>query len=222
MTPDFNQESGRTAIARSKISPATRSLISSGRLPRSASVLNHGCGMASADSAALANAAAQYAEYDPHHAPNTEALERRYDVVVSNFVINVLPPEERKTAWEDIARATGGVAYVSVRSTGDKDSYTSQRHKDGYIRDDMFFKPYTAEGLKREASKYFKSVEIISGREGGIHWTVAASNSKIAGPGEPETPGMRVVPPSPEKEEAQANAQDDWELNDIKRLAGIS
>ena len=82
--PDFKSIAGRTAIARRGISVPTRNLLSSGRIPKGASVLNHGRGKADADAAALANAAAEYAEYDPNYAPNMDVLERRYDIVVSS------------------------------------------------------------------------------------------------------------------------------------------
>ncbi len=231
--PDFGTIAGNTAIARKAISVPTRTLLAAGRIPSGASVFNHGRGRADADAAALSNAAAEYAEYDPNHAPNPEALERRYDVVVSNYVLNVLPPEIRAHAWEDIARTTGGVAYVTVRSTGDKSIYKGKKHKDGYVMArGTFQKPYTAEALKREAKKFFKSVEIIMGTPGGISWTAACSDPKVAGPGEPETPQQEKKRATPAKAQAQAQAaqtvaphmdvEDEAEVERIKQLAGIA
>ena len=226
--PDFGTIAGRTAISRRAVSRPTRALVASGRIPKGASVLNHGRGRADADAAALASAAAEYAEYDPNHAPNPEALERRYDVVVSNYVLNVLPPDIRKHAWADIARTTGGVAYITVRSTGDKSIYNGKKYKDGYrMKTGTFQKPYTAVGLTREAKKYFNHVEVIDGTKGGISWTIAASDPKIAGEGEPETPGKQDKPATPAKARAQRRAehmdtQDDSEIERIKQLAGLS
>lgn len=234
--PDFGNITGNTAIARKAISAPTQKLLSSGRIPQGASVFNHGSGKATADAAALSNAAAEYAEYDPNHAPNPEALERRYDVVISNYVINVLPPDIRKNVWEDIARTTGGVAYVTVRSTGDKSIYKGKKHKDGYIMSrGTFQKPYTAQALKREAKKFFKTVEIIMGTSGGISWTAACSDPKISGPGEPETPKQKDKPSTPAKRKQQAKAvvpkqkvaphmdvDDEADVVRIKELAGIA
>ena len=228
--PDFGTIAGNTAIARSKISRPTRELISSGRIPKGASVLNHGRGRADADAAALASAAAEDAEYDPSHAPHPEALERRYDVVVSNYVLNVLPAEIRKHAWEDIARTTGGVAYITVRSTGDKSIYAGKKYKDGYrMARGTFQKPFTAVGLTREAKRYFNNVEVISGTKGGISWTIAASDPKISGKGEPETPEQRDKPATAAKAKdqkdaanAHIDAQDEVEIARIKELAGMT
>ena len=229
--PDFGTIAGRTAISRRAISRPTRALLSSGRIPKGASVLNHGSGRADADAAALAAAAAEYAEYDPNHASNPEALERRYDVLVSNYVLNVLPPDIRKLAWQDIARTTGGVAYITVRSTGDKGIYKGKKYKDGFrMSTGTFQKPYTAMGLTREAKRYFNSVEITDGTKGGISWTIAASDPKIAGEGEPETPQQRSKPATPAKARKQRKAapersqkpEVDGDIEDIKRLAGMT
>ena len=232
--PDFGTTAGRTAIARKAISVPTRTLIAAGRIPQNASVLNHGRGRADADAAALMQAAGEYAEYDPNHAPNPEALNRRYDVVVSNYVLNVLPPDIRKHAWEDIARTTGGVAYITVRSTGDKSIYKGKKFKDGFIMSiGTFQKPYTKEGLVREAKRFFKTVEVIAGTPGGISWTIAASDPKVAGPGEPETAEQEKKPPTRAKARKQAKAvtapahmdlqdPDEAEIERIRQLAGVT
>ena len=238
--PDFGTTAGRTAIARKAVSVPTRTLIASGRIPEGASVLNHGRGRADADAAALENAAGEYAEFDPNHAPNPDALTRRYDVVISNYVMNVLPPDIRPLAWQDVARCTGGVAYVTVRSTGDKAIYKGKKHKDGFIMSiGTFQKPYTSTALMREAKKYFNSVEIIMGTKGGISWTAACSDPKIAGPGEPETPEQRKKPSTATKRKVQRKAAqrpvdvpghmdldpdqvDQAEIDRIRELAGIA
>ena len=225
--PDFGIIAGRTAISRKAVSRPTRTLLSSGRIPKGASVLNHGRGKADADAAALAAAAAEYAEYDPNHAPNNDALNRRYDVVVSNYVLNVLPPEIRKLAWQDIARTTGGTAYITVRSTGDKAIYKGKKFKDGYkMATGSFQKPFTATDLKKEAKRYFKNVEIIDGVPSGISWTISASDPKISGEGEPETPNKQDKPATPAKAQAQVEGAhmdtDGAEINEITRLAGMN
>ena len=224
---DFGTIAGRTAIARKAVSRPTRTLLGSGRIPKGASVLNHGRGRADADAAALAAAAAEYAEYDPNHAPNPEALKRRYDVVVSNYVLNVLPPDIRKLAWQDIARTTGGTAYITVRSTGDKSIYKGKKHLDGYkMATGTFQKPFTAADLQKEAKRYFNNVEVIDGTPSGISWTISASDPKISGEGEPETPQQKDKPATPAKAKAQANAahmdtDDADEISEITRLAGM-
>jgi hypothetical protein len=208
--PDYGVSAGKTAIARRSVSVPTRELIAAGRITKLSSVLNHGRGRADNDATALSQLASSYAEYDPNYSPDREVLNQRYDVVVSNYVMNVLPPDVRKLAWEDIAQATGGVAYITVRSSGDK-AIRGKKYKDGVITSiGTFQKGYTATGLTREAKKYFNKVEVIMGRSAGISWTIAASESKIAGPGEVENPQKQVE-----------NAFEE-ELADIQRRAGIT
>jgi hypothetical protein len=148
--------------------------------------------------------------------------------VVSNYVLNVLPPDIRKLAWQDIARTTGGVAYITVRSTGDRAIYKGKKYKDGFkMSTGTFQKPYTATGLTKEAKRWFNNVEIIDGTKGGISWTIAASDPKIAGVGEPETPKQRSKPATPAKARKQQKAapepveEPDSDIEDIKRLAGL-
>jgi hypothetical protein len=228
--PDYEANAKKTAMSRVKISAPTRMLLSTGRIPKGASVLNHGSGKATHDAAALAAAAAEYAEFDLYWANNPEVLERRYDVVVSNYVLNVCRPEMRKSAWQDIARTTGGVAYISVRSTGDS-SIKGKKHKDGITTKlGTFQKAYTAASLTREAKKYFSNVEVIAGRPSGISWTIAASDPKISGEGEPETTQQRDKPATLAKVPKQKKAapvdahkdNDDAEIETIKRLAGMN
>jgi len=237
--PDYGTIAAKTAMSRRAVSVPTRELISGGRIPPDATVLHHGRGRADDDAQALASAAAAYAEYDPNYAPDRTVFDDRYDVVISNYVLNVLPPDIRKNAWEDIARATGGTAYITVRSTGDK-SIRGKKYKDGVITSSKTFqKSYTAEALIREAKRYFNSVEVIMGRKGGIYWTIAASGSKLAGDGEPKRPKAKPAPrksASKTKKHAapkanrvtprkavQPEVDNDFEseITDIKRRAGI-
>ena len=227
---DFTKLGGRTAIARRAVSVPTRELIAGGRIPKGASVFNHGRGKAQADADALADAAGSYAEHDPNHMPNPEAMDQTYDVVISNYVMNVIPPDIRDGAWKDVARATGGVAYVTVRSTGDKSitKGAKERYKDGVIMSTgTFQKPYTAEGLVEEAKQYFKNAEIIMGKKGGISWTVACSEPKYtqnhhaaaqSQAGDPEATARQLATQQDQQGDDAALQQ---EIADLQRRAGI-
>jgi hypothetical protein len=57
----------------------------------------------------MRNKAEHYSEYDPNYAPDYSVLKREYDVVVSNFVLNILPPSPRAVAWQQIADCTKGI-----------------------------------------------------------------------------------------------------------------
>ena len=92
-----------------------------------------------------------------------------------------------------------------------------------------FQKPYTAADLKKEAKRFFKNVEVIDGVQSGISWTISASDPKITGEGEPETPNRQDKPSTHNKALAQQkaaamgsqDAADEAEIDEIKHLAGM-
>ncbi len=90
-----------------------------------------------------------------------------------------------------------------------------------------FQKPFTAADLQKEAKRYFNNVEVIDGTPSGISWTISASDPKISGEGEPETPQQRSKPATPAKARKQRKAapgavqEPDDDLDEIKRLAGL-
>ena len=196
---DTRGEAWRTAITRRGLSVPTRELIRLGYLQQGSTTLNHGRGKADDDAAQLKKLAGKgrYAEYDFHFAPDRAVLDNRYDTVVSNFVLNVLEPNHRHEAWKDIANSTGGTAYITVRSTGDK-SIRGEPHEDGVLvkrgKKANFQKPYSSEDLVDEAGRYFNTVELVKTRSGGNSWTIAASDPII---------------------------QEDVEIAKIKTLAGL-
>ena len=128
------------------------------------SVLHHGCGRSVKDSEFLRSVSAVYAEYDPNFAPDRTVLLKRYDIVVSNFVLNVLPPEDRNDAWTDIATCVKkhgiGHAYITVRS--DKDtSIKGEPYQDGVVTSKgTFQKGYSVEDFQVEAESFFSDVFI--------------------------------------------------------------
>lgn len=181
---DTRGEAWRTAIKRKGLSVPTRELTRLGYLQPGTTTLNHGRGKADDDASHLKKLAGKgnYAEYDFHFAPDRMVLDNRYDTVVSNFVLNVLEPEHRHEAWKDIANSTGGTAYITVRSTGDR-AIKGEPHKDGVLvkrgKKANFQKPYSSEELVDEAGRYFNNVELVKTRSGGNSWTVAASDPII-------------------------------------------
>jgi SAM-dependent methyltransferase len=56
-------------------------------------------------------------DYDPNFFPDRSVLTTTYDVVVCNYVLNILPPGERNLVYADIARCTAplGRAYLCVQ-----------------------------------------------------------------------------------------------------------
>jgi len=170
---DQYKTAGKTAISRTGLSAPTRYLLDNGLVR--GKVFQQGRGKADHDAEEMAKVASSYSEYDPNYAPSRSALRKKYDTVVSNFVLNTLPPTIRDSAWKDIQRTVGrgGTAYISVRSTGDK-SIRGEPSEDGVITDKgTFQKPYSMQDIMDEASVYFQDVEVIKRTPHSI--TVSAS-----------------------------------------------
>jgi hypothetical protein len=182
LTPEQAREiavSAKTAIHRTKPSMPTSRLVGDGRIR--GSVINLGKGRSVADAEAMKAAAVEYAEYDPNFAPDRTTLERKYETVVSNYVLNVLPPFVRAVAWETVREATGedGTAYVTVR--GNDKSISGVTFLDG-VRTSIgtFQKAYTIDALISEARKRFKNVRILYGSKAS-----ASITAMLTGPIEP-------------------------------------
>lgn len=107
--------SGRTAIARKKLSAPMQYLHEQGKL--TGRCLDYGCGRGfDADTLGMDG-------YDPNHRPSLlpflKAASGYYQTVTCNYVLNVIEDETERTKALDIIRgllADDGVAYVTVRA----------------------------------------------------------------------------------------------------------
>lgn len=106
----------KTAISRTRLSAPSTYLLERGLLV--GRILDFGCGMG--DLAKFLDGDIE--EYDPHFAPKRPR--GRFDVVVCNYVLNVLPPRERKQVLREARRhlRADGVLYVTVRRDLEKNS----------------------------------------------------------------------------------------------------
>jgi hypothetical protein len=159
--------SKRTAIARRSISKPLRWLIDDGEYPFwPFNVLHHGCGRPdNPDRARLKAASDSYCEYDPNWGPSDREILRRGDFskVVSFYVLNVLPPKQRRSAIRDIALSTRGTGFalVAVRSSVVLKA-KSTSHEDGVLTSaGTFQKAYTEETIRRELLWHFRSVTTV-------------------------------------------------------------
>ena len=123
-----------TAISRSKPSAPCTYLYENSLLK--GKVLDFGCGKGK-DVEFLSAKQIDVSGFDPFYAPYYELLDQKYDVVMCNFVLNVLPNDaERQAALDQIRELLneGGVAYIAVRN--DKSNlkgYTKRGTWQGYI-----------------------------------------------------------------------------------------
>ena len=111
--------SWRTAIVRRKLSKPIRRLIESGLInPTKDKVLDFGCGRGF-DALSLG-----FTAYDPHFFPTKP--KGTYDIIVCNFVLNVLPESFESDILTDIRckLRKGGRAYITVRRDIKKTGYT--------------------------------------------------------------------------------------------------
>jgi hypothetical protein len=149
----------RTAIARTGPSAPHRAWKQAGLL--GGRVLDYGSGRG-ADCKATATRC-----YDPNH-PDPKVRQAPpddYDAVTLTYVLNVLPPTERKEALQAAARRVrrGGHLLVAVRGQSDGGHQAAQagweRHADGFVQRttdgavQRFQRFYTDAGLAREVEK---------------------------------------------------------------------
>lgn len=85
--------------------------------------------------------------YDPHFRPDGVAEGKRYNIIICNYVLCVLPPKERKAVLKKIQFLLGeyGVAYVSVRNDRPRQGWgvTSKGTYQGrvkHVTDTLIFK----------------------------------------------------------------------------------
>lgn len=100
-------------------------------LPPGTTILDFRCGHGT-DVEALAALGFGVAGWDPQHRPNTLPLSRRFDVVMCNYVLNVLEPSARADVLR-AACARAGTAYFTVRADLASVSTRWAPHADGWL-----------------------------------------------------------------------------------------
>lgn len=109
VTPDASVTGASTAIHRTAPSLPLRWLVEQGHIPLTGRCLDYGCGHG-IDARALA-----IERFDPQWFPVRP--EGKFDCVLCSYVLNVLPPAERKDVLADIRKLLkrGGRALLTVR-----------------------------------------------------------------------------------------------------------
>lgn len=103
----------KTAIKRNRLSAPTRWLHENELL--GIIMLDYGCGRGD-DARILCDKYGYYCSgYDPHWANEPELLEYGYDVVICNYVLNVLSPDERQEVINKLLALNADTIYVTVR-----------------------------------------------------------------------------------------------------------
>ncbi len=154
------QISGRTAITRSSMSLPCRLIVKHENI--NGHGLHFGCGKDHAGTEHIRNSSrtSSIVEYDPNYANYSKLLKRKYDFIVANYVLNVLPPKERKNVIKQIRNCLkrNGCAYITVRSIADSKIKGIPEYDGVRTSIGTFQRNYTVEELKKELQKYFKYV----------------------------------------------------------------
>ena len=100
-------------------------------------------------------------DYDPNFYPDRSVLHSTYDVVLCNYVLNILIPTERRLVYDDIAACTDsqGAAYLCVQGKWPvlNKHRVVRAHEDGYVIRDTaaptFRKGYDSQDLIDEVCR---------------------------------------------------------------------
>ena len=183
-TKNLAATSANTAIYRDK-APAPNSWLAEQGLIRG-SVFHQGSGRDTFSKQLwLDSGADSVEEHDPNYYPNAEALEGKYDTVVSPYVLNTLPEEYRADAINDIKKTLkpDGIAYIALRTKSSVESAkTKTEFEDGWLirkaGEQNFQKGYTDELVYEDLAPHFTNIEII--RRTGSDLVVKASGVRGA------------------------------------------
>ena len=148
-----------TALSHTKQSSEPIRIICREKLAAHKSVLHFGTGKDRfAKSDLLKSGCLEVADFDPNFYPDKGILKKKYDVVIANYVLNILPPEERLHAYRLIKSSLKdtGTAYLTVQGVWPVEHKYQiiKRYQDGYLIKTgfniTFRKGYTPEEFLRE------------------------------------------------------------------------
>lgn len=184
---------GKTAIGRNRCAAPTYFLIGEDKHPYNrvgsrdfhGKVLHFGCGRDFYTGWEIANDnrynVTEIVEYDPNldkfedntNLPKLHGTERvktnklpktKFDFVICNYVMNVLPEFERRKAMRDLVSCLkkDGTAYIAVRGFGD--TISGDPYQDGYrTTRNTFQRIYAVKDFRKFLSHYFGEVKILHG-----------------------------------------------------------
>lgn len=97
-------------------------------------------------------------DYDPNFFPDRSVLDKRYDIVMAHYVLNILPPDDRRKVYHLINQTlvNRGFAYITVQGIWPVEHKYDiiKPQEDGYLIktgfNQTFRKGYSEEELLRE------------------------------------------------------------------------
>jgi len=154
-----------TALSHTRQSSEPIRIICRDKLAAHKTVLHFGTGMDRfATSDLLKSGCLEVVDYDPNFYPDPSVFKKKYDVVIANYVLNILPPEERHNAYQLIKDALKdtGTAYLTVQGVWPVEHkyQIMKRYQDGYLirtgYNTTFRKGYTPNEFLREIKQEIK------------------------------------------------------------------
>ncbi len=127
------------------------------------SVLHLGTGLDNpAKQDLLESGCAEVADYDPNFYPDARVLEKQYDAVIANYVLNIVPPDERRGIYTMIRDTlkTKGTAYLTVQGVWPVENkyHIIRKYSDGYLiktgYNTTFRKGYTSGEFLEEIKRF--------------------------------------------------------------------
>jgi DNA phosphorothioation-associated putative methyltransferase len=121
---DFIKRAAKTAISRHKISAPTMFLLKQGLISKDKTILDYGCGYGK-DTEVLKSLGFNVVGYDPNYFPNSLSQESEFDIVICNYVFNVLPITYEAELLFELHRL-GKEVYITVRNDVKKEGPTKK------------------------------------------------------------------------------------------------
>lgn len=132
-----------TAIKRKGLSKPTKILKDKGLLQ--GSILNYGCGH-NEDGIILSSEGFDIVAYDKFNEEykNDDVLNKRYDIVICQYVLNVIPDLQKHKEVVELLKKLGDEVYISVRSDikAIKDHWIYNKEELGYWTGNQSFQRF--------------------------------------------------------------------------------
>lgn len=172
------------AIKRKKPALPLRYLFDNDLINHDDSILHFGCGN-DHEGTKLLEKFGNVSEYDPgiEKKCDKRILLKKYDTIISCYVLNCIPAEKRKTVLKDIKKTLtpNGSIFFAVRSNKDPNLEVKKRKwkksGDGFTNGAIFQKFYSSNDLYVELKKYFKTVIIL--KDNGNYILAQVTNMKL-------------------------------------------
>lgn len=97
-------------------------------------VLDFGCGK-QRDKKLCLERFGSYTPYDPYYAPDKSVLDKKYNLVLCIYVLNVLPPKEREQVFRkiNVFLMRRSLVVVAIRTRVPKAVLNWEAYEDGFI-----------------------------------------------------------------------------------------